>query len=136
MERTVAERAVVLVEASDLLRMRAYEPLLAPSARAAMQQRVLAEVDDLVGHLLQRVDAAHDAVLVVAPSQRRGPGRLTVVALRSPDVKPGLAESNWTRHSGLVHIVDIGPDDPRSTRVRAAGGAWKAGRCTYGRIGG
>ena len=103
------KRAVVLVEASDLLRMRAYEPLLTPSARHAMQDRVLAEVDDLVGRLLQRVDVAHDAVLVVAPSQTRGPGRLTVAALRAPDVKPGLAESNWTRHTGLVHIVDIGP---------------------------
>jgi hypothetical protein len=34
---------------------------------------------------------------------------LTVAALRAPGVRPGLAESNWTRHSGLVHIVDIGP---------------------------
>ncbi|HTK16420.1 MAG TPA: hypothetical protein VL769_08515 [Acidimicrobiia bacterium] len=102
-------RSVVLVEASDLLRLRAYEPVLTSSARSAMQQRVLAGVDAMVGRLLQRVDPAHDAVLVVAPSQRRGPGRLTVVALRAPGIRPGLAESNWTRHSGLVHIVDIGP---------------------------
>jgi hypothetical protein len=102
-------RAVVLVEASDLLRLRAYEPVLTTSARAVMQQRVLEEIDNLVGGLLQRVDPKRDAVLVVAPSQRRGPGRLTVAALRAPGVRPGLAESNWTRHSGLVHVVDIGP---------------------------
>jgi hypothetical protein len=63
----------------------------------------------MVGNLLRRVDPEHDAVLVVAPSQKRGPGRLTVASLRAPGVRPGLAESNWTRHTGLVHIVDIGP---------------------------
>jgi hypothetical protein len=102
-------RAVVLVEASDLLRLRAYEPVLTTSARAVMQQRVLKGIDLMVGGLLQRVDPKRDAVIVVAPSQRSGPGRLTVAALQAPGVRPGLAESNWTRHSGLVHVVDIGP---------------------------
>ena len=102
-------RRVVLVEASDLLRLREYQPLLSAHGRSAMQAQVLHQIDDMVGELLQRVDAEHDAVLVVAPSQKRGPGRLTVASLRAPGVRPGLAESNWTRHTGLVHIVDIGP---------------------------
>ena len=37
------------------------------------------------------------------------PPRLTVVRLAAPGVKPGLATSAWTRHSGIVSIVDIGP---------------------------
>ncbi len=102
-------KSVVVVEAGDLLRLRAYETVLTPSARAVMEHRVLTDVDALVGRLLERVDPEHDAVLVVAPSQRRGPGRLTVASLRAPGVKPGLAVSDWTRHSGLVHIVDIAP---------------------------
>ncbi len=104
-----APRSVVVVEASDLLRLRSYESVLTADARLAMQQGVLRDVDALVGQLLRRVDPEHDAVLVVAPSQRRGPGRLTVAALRAPGVQPGLAVSDWTRHSGLVHIVDIAP---------------------------
>ena len=47
--------------------------------------------------------------MVVAPSQRGGAGRLTVASLAAPGVKPGLAVSSWTRHSGVVSIVDIGP---------------------------
>jgi hypothetical protein len=104
-----SERAVVLVEASDLLRLQTYGSLVTSGARALMQQRVLRGVDALVGRLLQRVDPAHDAVLVVGASQRSGPGRLTVASLRAPGLKPGLAVSSWTRHSGVVSIVDIGP---------------------------
>jgi hypothetical protein len=104
-----SSRAVVVVEASDLVRFQAYGSALRPSARAVMQARILREADSLVGRLLERVDAAHDAVLVVAPSQRSGPGRLTVATLRSPGLEPGLAVSSWTRHSGVVSIVDLGP---------------------------
>jgi hypothetical protein len=104
-----SERAVVIVEASDLLRLQTYAPFLTPGARAVMQARVLKAVDTSVGRLLQRVDPAHDAVLVVAPSQRGGPGRLTVASLRAPGLRPGLAVSSWTRHSGVVSIVDLGP---------------------------
>ena len=58
----------------------------------------------------ERVDPAHDAVLVVAPSQRGGAGPARPSrASRAPGVKPGLAVSSWTRHSGVVSIVDIGP---------------------------
>jgi len=102
-------RKVVVVEASDLLRLRLYEPVLNAAQRQAMLQRILADTDRLVGRLLQQVDAAHDAVLVTAPSQRRGPARLTVVSLRAPGLRPGLAVTNWTRHTGLVHVVDTAP---------------------------
>ena len=97
---------------------RGERPPAAPGVRLACSRRARAArcssgcwrgVDALVGRLLQRVDPAHDAVLVVAPSQRGGPGRLTVASLRAPGMKPGLAVSSWTRHSGVVSIVDIGP---------------------------
>jgi hypothetical protein len=107
--KAASKRAVVIVEASDLLRLQSYGSVLNAGARAVMQQRVLRGVDTLVGRLLERVDPARDAVLVVAPAQSGGPGRLTVASLRSPGLKPGLAVSNWTRHSGIVSIVDIGP---------------------------
>jgi hypothetical protein len=103
------KRSVVFVEDSDLIRLQLYAAVLTPTARAEMQQRVLAGLDSLVGDLMKQVDPAHDAVMVVAPSQRGGAGRLTVASLYAPGVKPGLAVSSWTRHSGVVSIVDIGP---------------------------
>jgi hypothetical protein len=106
---TKNQRSVVMVEGSDLLRLQTYAPLASSAAKAAMQQRALEQIDALVGSLLRRVDPAHDAVLVVGTSQRNGPGRLTVASLAAPGVKPGLAVSSWTRHSGVVSIVDIGP---------------------------
>ena len=105
----VPHRSVVVVEASDLLRLQAYSSFASTAARTVMQQRVFDQLDALVGALLKRVDFAHDAVLVVGASQRGGPGRLTVASLAAPGVKPGLAVSSWTRHSGIVSIVDIGP---------------------------
>ena len=101
-------RAVVIVEDSDLLRFQTYASVLSARGRAVMQQRVYRQLDELVGRLLQQV-TDRDAVLVIAPSQRGGPGRLTVASLRAPGVQPGLAVSSWTRHSGVVSIVDIGP---------------------------
>ncbi len=98
-----------MVEDSDLLRLQSYSAAMTPTARAETQRRVLQRVDALVGELMARVDPARDAVLVVSPAQRSGPGRLTVASLAAPDVKPGLAVSAWTRHSGVVSIVDIGP---------------------------
>ena len=60
-------------------------------------------------------------MLVVAPSQRGGAGRLTVASLAAPGVRPGLAVSSWTRHSGVVSIVDIGPTILDQLGHRAAG---------------
>jgi hypothetical protein len=104
-----AARKVVVVEASDLLRVRAYESVLGASGREQMLERALTDVDHLVGRLLEHVDPEHDAVLVTAPSQIRAPARLTVVSLRAPGLHPGLAVTNWTRHTGLVHVVDTAP---------------------------
>ena len=101
-------RSVVMVEDSDLLRLQAYGSVAVSGERAVMQQHLFADLDALVGQLLQRV-TPRDAVMVIAPSQRGGPGRLTVASLEAPGVKPGLAVSSWTRHSGVVSIVDIGP---------------------------
>ena len=103
------ERSVVMVEDSDLVRLQASSSVLTSHAKFLMQRRALQNLDALVGRLTEQVDPAHDAVIVVAPSQRSGPPRLTVVGLAAPGVKPGLATSAWTRHSGIVSIVDIGP---------------------------
>jgi hypothetical protein len=109
-ERAWKERAVVVVEASDLARFEKYRPSVASTARDEMQRAVLQRVDALVGALMDHVDPAHDAVLVLAPSQRNAKGRpLTVAALRAPGVEPGLLSSAYTRRAGIVSIIDVGP---------------------------
>ncbi len=102
-------RTVVLVEASDLARFDEYHSLMSPAARAPLEQRLLGQFDALVGRLLRRVDATHDAVLVVGTSERTGSNRLTVAALRGPGVKAGLGESDFTQRAGTVAMVDMGP---------------------------
>jgi hypothetical protein len=109
-DRTWSEegRAVVLVEASDLARFEEYRQNLSPTGRAALFERVLGWVDELVGELMARVEPG-DAVMTVGTSQRDGPGRLTVTSLRAPGVTPGLARSAYTRKAGVVSIVDVTP---------------------------
>ena len=102
-------RSVVVVEASDLARFDGYRSSVAPSARAGLQMQLLAHFDDLVGRLLARVDPARDAVMIVGPTPLNGTARLTMATLRAPGFRPGLMVSAYTRHSGLVSIVDVAP---------------------------
>jgi len=107
-EEWSADRAVVLVEASDLVRFDAYRGFVAKEAREPFQSALLRDFDALVGELLARV-GPDDAVLVVGPAHGGGTGRLTLAALAAPGVEPGLARSAYTRRSGIVSIVDVGP---------------------------
>jgi hypothetical protein len=103
-EEAWADGGVVLVEGSDLERAdRSLEP--SPTER----RDALRATDDLVGDLLRSVDPSHDSVLVVAPYHRRGEVHLTVAALRSPGMEPGLLRSGSTRRTGVVTLVDIAP---------------------------
>ncbi len=108
-ERVWRDRAVVLVEASDLARFEQYKPFVAADVRPALQMQLLQHFDTLVGKLLAQVDPAHSAVLLLGPSQTAGPRRLEVAALRAPGFEPGLLKTAWTRKSGFVAIVDVAP---------------------------
>ena len=103
------DRSVVVVEASDLVRYDAYRSSVARSARLELQRRMLEHFDDLVGRLLARVDPTRDAVMIVGPTPLGGTARLTMATLRAPGFRPGLMVSAYTRHAGLVSIVDVGP---------------------------
>ena len=108
-DRSWTARTVVVVEASDLVRYDAYRPFVSGSARAALQHRLLRNWDELVGAILERVDPARDAVMVVGPTHLGGTARLTMATLRAPDVEPGWLRSAYTRRAGLVSIVDVAP---------------------------
>ena len=104
-----ADRAVVLVEASDLVRADAYRVLATREQRDRQRAEALVRSDDLLGRLLERVDPATDAVMVVGPYPATGNDHLTLAALRAPGVEPGLLKSAVTRRSGFVTMVDVAP---------------------------
>ena len=104
-----AERAAVLVEASDMVRADTYRTLATADQRSQQHRRALRLSDALFGRLLASVDPERDAVLVVGPYPRTGTDDLTVAALQAPGLEPGLMKSAVTRRSGFVTLVDVGP---------------------------
>ena len=117
--RPWAAGGVVLVEGSDLVRFDRYKGTVTADQRRRLFAAALQHTDALVGALLEEVDAAHDAVLVVAPYHASGEAQLTVAGLRAPDVEAGVLESASTRRRGLVTLVDIAPTILDLTGVEA-----------------
>lgn len=101
--------AVVLVEASDLVRADAYHGRVTTAQRARLRADALRSTDEMVGALLERVDPARDAVLVVGPFHASTGTHLTIAGLRAPDVEPGLLRSAVTRRVGFVTLADVAP---------------------------
>ncbi len=104
-----ADRAVVLVESSDLARTDEYLPNASAAQRSELQSEALERTDELVAGLLERVDAERDAVLVVGPYHADEKVQLTVAGLRAPDLEPGLLRTAVTRRSGFVTLGDVAP---------------------------
>ncbi|HEX5616272.1 MAG TPA: hypothetical protein VFZ83_14055, partial [Acidimicrobiia bacterium] len=104
------DRAVVAVELSDLRRADDYREFVTSDRREQLRRTALERSDALVGRLLEQVDPARDAVVLVAPSAPLGDDpRLTTLAVRAPGLGPGLLESAVTRQPGFVTIVDLAP---------------------------
>ena len=72
MDRSDEAQGVVLVEASDLARLRRYERCHRPaSSSTTLRTTALEDADDLFGRLLAEVDPETDGVLVVGPTEGR-----------------------------------------------------------------
>ncbi len=106
--RSWTDRAVVLVEASDLPRAHAVRPNTTGEQSDRLFARALAGADELFGTLLDEVDPERDAVMVVSPATPDTPG-LTVFGYRGPGTEVGLLESGQTRRAGFVTMADVGP---------------------------
>jgi hypothetical protein len=103
------DRAVVLVEASDLLRADLAARFASDDQRVEIRARALERTDALVGRLLEEVDPSRDAVMVVGPSSPDERPALTPASVRAPGFAPGLLRSSTTRHDGFVNMVDVAP---------------------------
>ena len=100
---------VVLVEASDLSRASGYGPRATGAQRRALTADALRSTDALLAELLERVDPARDAVLILSPVSPASDPDLAIVALRAPGVEPGVLRSATTRRDGYVQLADVAP---------------------------
>jgi hypothetical protein len=101
------ERGVVLVEASDLARLRRYMRFTTAEQFVSLRGTALRDADAMFGRLLEQVDPDRDAVMVVGPSEGRR--KLTVTALRTPGSSPGYIRTASSQHDGVAIAVDVGP---------------------------
>ena len=102
-------RRVTVVEASDLSRAAEYASSVSPAEAATQRRAALESTDRLVSALLDDVDPARDAVMLIAPVARSADTDLSVVALSAPGLEPGLLESATTRRTGFVQLADVAP---------------------------
>jgi hypothetical protein len=102
-------RSVVLVEASDLVRVDEYRSVVRKARAKTLRTDALAATDALVARLLRHVDLRHDAVVVVGTAPDPADGRLAAVAVRAPGVEPGLLRSGTTQRTGFVQLMDVAP---------------------------
>lgn len=127
------DRSVVLVEASDLVRAALATRFASEEQGVRIVQRALRDTDRLVGALLDELDPARDAVLVVGPVPPPDEHGFTIAALRAPGVEPGWLVSTSTNHDGFVSMTDVAPtilhllgiprpDAMEGRRMESAGG--------------
>ncbi len=102
------DRAVVLVEASDMSRVAAYGSRAAPAQRRALRDQARADADALLGELLEQTDEG-DAVIVLSPVSTSPSLALGIAAMRAPGVDGGLLQSPTTRRDGYVQLADVAP---------------------------
>ena len=102
-------RAVVLVEASDLVRAVREAPYTDHATAAAHLRASLRRTDRLFGALLAQVDLRRDVVMVAGPAHAPGRVTLTPLAIRGPGFAPGLLRSATTRRAGFVQVWDLAP---------------------------
>jgi hypothetical protein len=108
-EWVAGQRSVVLVEASDLSRAAAYSRRATPEQASRLRRDAMASSDDLLAALVERVDPANDALLVVAPVAPSGAPELAVALLQAPGVDGGLLRSPTTRRDGYIQLADLAP---------------------------
>lgn len=101
--------SVVMVEGSDIVRAVASRPPSVASQDVKSYAAALRRTDELVGKLLDEVDPARDAVVVVSPYGSRVSKGMTVVGVRAPGIEPGLMKSSSTRRDGFVLLADVAP---------------------------
>jgi hypothetical protein len=107
--RSWKDRAVVVVEGSDLVRADTYRAYASPVRKEVMTGQAIHRTDRLFGRLLDEVDVTRDTVMVVGPAHSTRAVTLTVLGMQGPAIEPGLLRSATTRRSGFVQLIDIAP---------------------------
>ncbi len=103
---------VTLVEMSDLARAEASRATSTPEQGDRLFADSLAHDDEIVGRILDRVEASGEQVdiYLVGPDSPIAVEQLTVFAAAGENYKPnGLAYSSTTRRDGYVTLTDLAP---------------------------
>ncbi|HET6954737.1 MAG TPA: hypothetical protein VFI47_30525 [Acidimicrobiales bacterium] len=100
---------LVVVEASDLARSMRYRDRVDLARYEELRAQALADSDRLVGRLLEEVDPARDAVMLLAPYNLPADRDLTVSAVAAPGRGTGYLKSASTQRSGFLTLVDVAP---------------------------
>ncbi|MCU1352025.1 MAG: Flagellar basal body rod protein [Acidimicrobiales bacterium] len=103
------DKAVVLLEMSDLERADRYGLLSTVDQAPSMFDRALRQADRLLGQVLKQVDLSRDLVIVMSPAAPRQGEEPTPFALAGRGVRKGLAVSGTTRRAGYVTLPDVAP---------------------------
>lgn len=111
-DRCSTHGSVVLVEASDLRRALSFRSRATPELAEVARQQALASTDRMLAALLEQVDPARDAVVVVAPTTQPDQG-LGVLAIRAAEHPRGLLVSGNTSREGYVLLTDVAPSIAR-----------------------
>ena len=121
------ERAVVLVEGSDLVRADLAGRFASDTQRERMRARALRSTDRLVGRLLAEVDPARDAVIVVGPVSPNEPDALTTAAVARAGLRarPAAVDDDGPRR--VREHRRRRAHDPRPARPRPPRRRWRAG---------
>lgn len=134
--------SVVLVEASDMVRYDDVTPLVLDGQKERLRAQAIKWSDELVGMLLEQIDPATDAVILVAPYAAGSATTPTVVGVASPAIDGGLLSSGTTRRDGFAQTVDVAPSvlsllgvpkagSMEGTTMAAVGGQDGTGRFTF-----
>lgn len=99
---------VVVVDPGDLTRATRFGAAALKGAREAQWQRALVHTDQILGKVLDGLDA-DTMVLVVSVSARGGQFRPTPVVAWGPGVPHGTITSPSTQRHGVMAITDVAP---------------------------
>ncbi len=105
----LARSDVLLVELSDLARAEAERPNTSIERGDELYAEALRHDDQIVAAILDRIDLAHDTVMVVGPTPPALDEQLTVFAVAGAGATRGWATSSTTRRSRYVTLADVAP---------------------------
>ncbi len=113
-KKNINKADIIFIETGDLTRINYYKNQLNKFQLDQNIERVISNIDDFVGFLLEIVDLneSHLGIIVPTPSSRGsilGGQRLSWILIAGPEIKQGWLTSINTRRQGIITLSNITP---------------------------